>query len=217
MCHVWEESATDAAAFVREIQRLVPVPRLIKASVDTGSLWEDAMIEGFGVCLCLCVCVCVCGGVIRLYSHCLSSLCVTDKADSTPSIWEDRIIIQTAPCHYWHYICGWVREWRRERGARECGEGSVSVSYKRVSRLTRPVLRRHYASDLSAAFVTSVRTRHEKKLSISPCHYHLCDPSYLHPYFDGRLFTQLQVRLFGAGVNTRHHWVTLDQLVSSMT
>ncbi len=25
-------------------------PWLIKASVDTGSLWEDAMIEGFGVC-----------------------------------------------------------------------------------------------------------------------------------------------------------------------
>ncbi len=39
------------------------------------------MIEGFGVCLRVCVfvcaCVCVCGGVIHLYSQCLSSLYVT--------------------------------------------------------------------------------------------------------------------------------------------
>lgn len=40
------------------------------------------------------------GGGIHFYSHSLSSLCVTDKADSTLSIWEDRIIIQTAPCCY---------------------------------------------------------------------------------------------------------------------
>ena len=85
------------AAFCPRHRKASACPRLIKASVDTGSLCEDAMIEGSGVCVCVCLC-----GVIHLYSRCLSSLCVTDKDDSTPSIWEDRIIIQTAPCHYWH-------------------------------------------------------------------------------------------------------------------
>lgn len=101
------------------------------------------MIVGFSVC------VRVCGGVIHLYSHCLSSLCVTDKADSTPSIWEDRITIQTAPCHYWHYICVCVHMWQRES---DYGEGKVSVCYKRViwykcNCLIRPVLRWRYASN----------------------------------------------------------------------
>lgn len=69
---------------------------------------------------CVCVCVFVCWGVIHLHSHCISSLCVTDKADSSPSFWEDRIAIQTAASHYWHGAC--ASAWMTHRASKKKGE-----------------------------------------------------------------------------------------------